>query len=57
MPLGGVTRLKTIGECDTIASRRDLLRPILWSSGLVLIAFAGWFDRVHIAPPGRPSAQ
>ena len=51
-------RPEPIGECDTIASRRDLLRPILWSAGVALVNLAASLDRnglvtavVGTAPP------
>ena len=51
-------RPQSIAERDTIASRRDLLRPILWSLGLLLLALGASGDRsslvtaaVRTAPP------
>ena len=53
-----LARLQSIGARDTIASRRDLLRPILWCLGLLLVALAASGDRdrlviaaVRTAPP------
>lgn len=37
-----------IGECDTIASRRDLLRRALWGAGIILVVPAAWFDRTGL---------
>ena len=45
------TRPNSVDERDTIASRTDVLRPVLVCAGLVLIAFAGWLD-----PPGLLTA-
>ncbi len=51
-------RPQSIPERDTIASRRDLLRPLLWGACLVLLALAASGDRnslataaVRTAPP------
>jgi arsenical pump membrane protein len=38
-------RPQSIAERDNIASRRDLLRPILWSLGFLLLALAASGDR------------
>lgn len=34
----------SVAERDTIASRTDLLRPVLAGAGLVLLTLAGWVD-------------
>jgi Na+/H+ antiporter NhaD/arsenite permease-like protein len=41
----GSARLESDTERDTIASRPDLLRSLLWGAGLVLVAFAVSHDR------------
>ena len=42
-------RPQSIAERDTIASRRDLLRPFLWGACLVLVALAASGDRKGLA--------
>jgi arsenical pump membrane protein len=38
-------RPESAAEFDTISSRADLLRPVLWGAGLVLVALATSIDR------------
>lgn len=43
-------------ERDTIASRTDLLRPVLACAGLVLVAVAGWVDRLGLVTAAERTA-
>lgn len=38
------TRPEPVAQSDTIASRTDLLQPILAGAGVVLVVLAGWVD-------------
>ena len=49
-------RPESVTERDTIASRRDLLRPVLASAGLVLVALAGWVDLLSLASAAERTA-
>ena len=43
-------------ERDTIASRTDLLRPVLACTGLFLVALAGWVDRQGLVTAAERTA-
>jgi hypothetical protein len=44
MPSRCQVRPESVGQSDTIASRTDVLQPILAGAGVVLVVLAGWLD-------------
>ena len=56
MALHCSSRPEPTGECDTIASHPDLLRPILWSAGVVLVGLAASLDRNSLVTAAERTA-
>src|ERR1700730_10537374 len=50
------TRPDPLTERDTIASRRDLLRPVLAAASMMLVALAGWVDLPRLATAAERTA-
>ena len=49
-------RPESSNQRDTIASHKDLLRPVLASAALVLVALAGWVDRLGLVTAAERTA-
>jgi len=56
MSTGNSARPKRDRECDTIALRPDLLRPVLWCAGMTLVLLAASIDRQSLVPAAERTA-